>query len=218
MTDWLPGRRRTGPVEAPEPRFVIVGTGRSGSGFIADALTRAGIRCGHENWWGPRQDRTVAWDGDSSWCATFELDGYGGHVFHQVRDPLKVVRSAAELEVAAHRRDNDWYAYRTTLMEFTGDPVIDALLMVARWVREADRVSHWTWRLEDVDADLLVEIGDRVGLPVPHEAAAEALTQPVKRNAKADERDVRHDVGWDDLPDLEVTERVRAHAQRHGYL
>ena len=205
------------PTPVAPPRFVVVGTGRSGTGFIASALTRAGVETGHETWWGPRADHGRELVGDASWCATFELDGYEGRVFHQVRDPLKVLRSAAALEVAEHRRDNDWYRYRTTRQEFTGDPVVDALLLVARWVREAERRAEWTWRLEDVDADLLVEVGARVGVPVAAEAAAAALATD-RRNEKRDEKRETYDFGWDDLPDLAVTERVRAHASRYGYL
>ncbi len=41
-------RRVEGRIARP-PRFVIVGTGRSGSKYAAEALRFHGVRCGHES-------------------------------------------------------------------------------------------------------------------------------------------------------------------------
>jgi hypothetical protein len=76
----------------------VTGSGRSGTGYIAQILGAAGLRCGHEALFGPRT-RSVPdferWDGDASWLAApFVTDLPSGTVvLHQLRDPPEVVAS-----------------------------------------------------------------------------------------------------------------------------
>ena len=52
------------------PPVMIVGTGRSGSSYIAKLLQHVQIECGHENWWTPMASRQrFELDADSSWMA-----------------------------------------------------------------------------------------------------------------------------------------------------
>lgn len=200
-----------------EPRFVIVGTGRSGTGYIAALLWAGGIRCGHEGWWSPLDRKRPRLQGDASWCATFELDGYGGRIFHQVRDPLVTMRSVAAVEVAPHRRRNAWYRYRTQFVDYTGDPMIDALLTTERWLVKAEAIAEWTWRLEDVDTALVSEIGTRVGLPIDGAGVAAAIAS-APRNEAYSKKEGTFDFGWDDLPDGPEKHRIVEIARRYGYL
>ena len=79
-------------------KFVIVGTGRCGTGYMSKLLTNAGVPCGHESIYTVdgiiKPLKTLS--GDSSWLAVphlSKLKGTKTKVIHIVRDPLKVFRS-----------------------------------------------------------------------------------------------------------------------------
>lgn len=104
-------------------RFVVTGTGRSGTGFAAALFNNAGVPCGHESVFGPERGlrdpcigrmprrplrragvhlrrlsaewrvRRTELEGDASWMAVPRLSRFRGAVFLQVRDPLEVVSS-----------------------------------------------------------------------------------------------------------------------------
>lgn len=196
-----------------EPEFVIVGTGRSGTGYIARVLTASGVRCGHEGWWNLGHPSVRFLKGDASWMATFRLDGYMGQIFHQIRNPLLAMRSIAAVEVAPHR-DTPWYHYRSQFVEFTGDPITDAVLVADRWLSKAEQLSEWTWRLEDVSADLIREIGRRVRRPV----TIDPEVFEVERNEKHDLKIQTFDFDWGDLPARPETARVMKVAEQYGYV
>lgn len=89
--------------------YIFTGTGRCGTGFVANLMTSAGRKCTHEGvfslqgwdsaidkieqrrnntWWG--------WEGDSSWMAAPYLDRMelqGIKVVHIVRHPRDVIES-----------------------------------------------------------------------------------------------------------------------------
>ena len=200
-----------------EPRFAIVGTGRSGTQYIASVLTAVGIRCGHEEWWAPINRKRAFLHGDASWCATFELEDYTGRIFHQIRNPLLTLRSVAAVEISPDNTPLSWYRYRARHIDFTGDPIHDALVIVDKWLTKAESISEWTWRLEDVDVDLVVEIGERLGEKVSRQRVQQAI-QTAPRNEKARKERIYYNFGWDDLPDGPEKERIASIAQRYGYL
>jgi hypothetical protein len=199
-----------------EPRFVIVGTGRSGTRYISRLLRAVGIKCGHENWWSLKEEPTTRLHGDASWVATFRLTEYSGQIFHQIRDPLLVVNSLVRGrdELAP---GSITHALRSQWVEITGDRVRDALEIVSTWVSEAERVAHWSWRLEDVDAKLLVEISNRVGKPVRLERAERAI-DTVSTSTNLHTQPDAPAIQWDDIPESEHKARVLEIARRYNYL
>lgn len=83
---------------------MVTGLSRSGTQYTATLLAKAGINCGHEKVFGPwsgvlhlRDPFSVhpSIHGDSSFMAVPYLDRLreGDWVFHQVREPLAVIRS-----------------------------------------------------------------------------------------------------------------------------
>lgn len=74
--------------------FIVTGVGRSGTTWIARALTACGVPCGHEHVFGPRGPMRLLRQGESSWMAVPYL---GEHrrttALRIVRDPLAVIRS-----------------------------------------------------------------------------------------------------------------------------
>jgi hypothetical protein len=88
----------------PGSRFVVTGCARSGTLFIAQALSGLGHPCDHEVLFNPDTKRVPdfgAAEGDVSWLAApFISDLPAGTVLlHQVRDPLATVRSLVGMRV-----------------------------------------------------------------------------------------------------------------------
>jgi hypothetical protein len=78
--------------------FVVTGCARSGTTYASVALTRLGLRCGHEVVFGPDTRAFTGFrgqHGDASWLAVPFLDQLPDDtlVLHRVRHPLRVVRS-----------------------------------------------------------------------------------------------------------------------------
>jgi len=87
--------------------FVVTGCARSGTTYMAALLSGLGLRLGHEVVFGPRTRGFTDWGdrhGDSSWLAAPFLDQIeDALVFHQLRHPLKVVRSLVGVRFFADR-------------------------------------------------------------------------------------------------------------------
>lgn len=158
-------------------RFVITGWGRSGTAYIADLLRKVGISCGHE-WvytadgpdWGSR------W-GDASWMAVPYLDEFDGPIVHLVRDPYKVAESL--IGSALFDPDNDSLAPVNTPdfrefvykhipgLEQLEDPVDRVVAYMEVWADRIDQFDAPIFRVEEMDAEKLVEIVNMTGRPRP---------------------------------------------------
>ncbi len=94
------------PVATLRP-FVITGCARSGTAYMAALLDGLGLRVGHEVVFDPRTRHFDGWqgqNGDSSWLAApFLADLGDALVVHQLRHPLKVVRSLVGVRFFADR-------------------------------------------------------------------------------------------------------------------
>lgn len=195
------------------PAFAVVGSGRSGSRYIASVLTACGLTCGHEAYWNPGGRTISGLLGDSSWCALRNIDLYDGRVFHQVRHPLDVVSSLVEVPTHGDYRDLHDKLIR-------GLPAADGLeRAVAVYVGLndlAEKHTELTWQVERVTAELLVDIGARLSVPVAWASAALAVASvPPTLNQHA----ARRSVDWDDLPFKSVwTDRLLDMAACYGYL
>jgi len=99
-----PHRRMPAPELQP---FVVTGCARSGTTYVSAVLSGLGLRCGHEVVFGPRTRAFGGFGdqhGDCSWLAAPFLAQTGDAlVFHQVRHPLKVVRSLLGVRFFADR-------------------------------------------------------------------------------------------------------------------
>lgn len=201
-----------------QPRFVIVGTGRSGTRYISRVLSTAGIRCGHEDWWtmGTRAIRLL---GDASWLALFNLNGFRGRVYHQVRDPIDVISSLASTSMnpewrGRHPTSHAFHRHRSQYVTFGGDPLVDAMQFVDLYLTEAERVAERTWRVEDVDSEIIIQIAADIGRRLTRQAVEAAF-----RNVPPTTHNREHELlRWDELPDGPLKERLILHAQGYGYL
>jgi hypothetical protein len=179
---------------------------RSGSQYAAELLARSGLRVGHE-----RMPRA----GVGFVSCLFAVDEgkyaakHGGrlseyrfdHVWHQVRHPLRSIRSCADT------LQDDFWPWQE---EFTGVPGRSVEAVAWFWVRWNEIIESLQpairYRVEDMPErwDELMFRLDRRGTPLPW--------VPPGFGA------VRHDtpeLAWGDLGN--AAETVRAMARRYGY-
>lgn len=189
------------------PRALILGTGRSGSGYIAQVLRAARVVCGHEDWYNPWDSHVDGLDIESSWAAIVEgVDDFEGPIFHQVRHPLDVISSLLKQRSAGR-----YAAMRDRMFPYIpDDPVEVALFNWFYFVEACEHVAQRTWRLEDIDAPLIIDIAKAVDIQVtPAQADTALAIVPRTFNFHGDGRRI----GWDDLPAGWVKDQTRAWAQ-----
>ena len=196
------------------PEFVVVGTGRSGTGYISQLLTRLGIKTGHEQWWNPPGDRSPNLIGEASWLAVPHLADYPGRIGLQLRDPLRVMRSLLNGDLFNLSRTNVYYRYKAAYLDFCGDPILDAAHFIVEWTRLASEHADGVWRLEDLDPDLVSDLTVWAGHPVDKLRVAAAM-----RTMSPDwNRHNRIELEWEDLPDHPTIHKLRALAEAGDYV
>ena len=181
--------------------FVVTGTGRSGTGFISQVFTNAGMPCGHEKVFNPYETRAAGYMGDASWMAVPYLSELRSStvVFHQMRHPLKVVRSlCGDSSLTAHR-NNPYRVFKERHCDYLTfeNTVMDAMRYVVDWTWRIERRRTLWWRVEDFDAANLEAAATVLRQPLDSRVAEYALNVPPWYRNKH----VATDLGWDDLPD-----------------
>lgn len=131
-----------------ELELLVVGTGRSGTGFLSKVLTEAGLPCSHEGRFGPRGLIESDDPAESSWLAVPYLEVLSVPTVLVWRDPIAVVRSLLGIrffETPGPYRD---FALRHE-PDLEGLPVVRAAL--EWWIR-------WNRRALDL-ADVVLDVG-----------------------------------------------------------
>lgn len=78
------------------PAAAVIGTGRCGTGYIAELLARGGVNVGHERFWcAGVQPPVLGLEVEVSWLALPDIESgaWSGPTVHITRDPVAVVRS-----------------------------------------------------------------------------------------------------------------------------
>jgi hypothetical protein len=201
-------------------KFVVVGTGRCGTAYMAQLLSRMGVPCGHEWVYSdhPRRYPELEILGDSSAQAVPFLDQFPGLVLHQVRDPLRVIGSFLGFglfkDPAAHGIDG---AFMMRHFPFTGDEVRDAMRYYVEWNERCEQVEptrYLRYQLEQLDVELVQRICGFLKEDVGPSKIEQAL-QSVPRNINT--RFNSHPLQWDALPECLFKEDLRTMARRYGY-
>lgn len=159
------------------PRAVVIGTGRSGTGYMAALLKTAGIDAGHEAHWhahsGPHASQL---DVDCSWLALPAIEGnswggpWTGRTLHVVRHPVDTVRSLlgtglfniemSENPYAVHA----WMHARSAGMLVGHHPLHAAVEFWCEWNARCAAVADATVRLEDAGSlAWAVRVADTLG-------------------------------------------------------
>lgn len=179
---------RMASVNAKKPAFVIIGTGRCGTNYVADYLTAAGHPCGHEQFYRPtgplyrKSEVTIATEGDSSWLAVPYLPETGIRVVHQTRAPLLVIRSFLKLgffhdeHYSRHKRFVD---FAKVHFDFSNDPLQSAMRWWIEWNEKCQKITDQHFRLEDFH-DTTEQLSEWLGFDKP----LPSLSLPTDTNTK----------------------------------
>lgn len=142
------------------PRAVIIGTGRSGTGYMSRLITEATghTTCGHEAWFRELGEREPGFDVDSSWLALPAIEGgtWAGPVVHVVRHPVACVASLLRTEFFGAHVMTPYPAFALAHCPAAaealtaGGPVAAAVEFWANWNARCAAVAGLTVRLEDV--------------------------------------------------------------------
>lgn len=212
-------------------RFVTVGTGRCGTTWLSDVLTKAGCTTGHEDVWTPNGYTDLWWwhgddgavhelRGDVSLYAAPFLSDWDGPVLHQVRHPLDCIGSLVGWRLPS------WPNKQGAGGEFVwdhlswgscGQQVVDSARYWCDWNEMCERGrTYLRYRVEDASPRLVCDLMDFVGEPVSPLAveAAHKAFQPLSYRAAADRAPVA--LSWDDIPQPERGQ-VKRLAARYGY-
>lgn len=191
------------------PRVVITGTGRCGTGWIAAVLGGVGVDAGHEAYWNPgAAGREVAID--ASWCALALGVPDDVLVCHQLRHPLAVISSECKQPTSGAYRK----LQQSVMRRWPTDPVRYAMEVVLEYLRLADVSAHRSWRIEDVTADLVIELAAMVGVAVSADVASTVLRDTT---ALTNWHGAGPDYAWVDLPRGSARDELMDHARRWGW-
>lgn len=203
---------------ARKPRFVVIGLPRSGTTYFSELCRANGVICSHEAYFtefGPmlrnpkRRFDTV---GDVSWLAPPFLPDEDIVAVHQVRHPLKVIRSIYDMGLFDPSREHTrrpYVALARRHFSFSADPLHSALRFYLEWNERCEAITDKRFRVEDIDQDR-VKIGEWLGLRLGNTASVSKTT-----NRRAPEIAS----GWDyerlrQFPEFAALERM---ASSYGY-
>lgn len=210
-------------MDTGDTKAVIIGSGRSGSQYISKLLSDCGIHCTHEKLFrlgvNPDQGGVV----ESSWFAMpkIEQHGFDGEIFHQIRDPLKVLSSLMNHELFKKKvqkirlfRENNFY-----------EPAPDwrkrkdwegwMVRHLTDWLERCDAIADQTWRVEDVSPELIVDIGRALGVDVEHQRAVHCIDSLSKETHK--HPGVAY-YSWQDLEHIEGVQDLMKIAEQYNYV
>jgi hypothetical protein len=203
-------------------RFVVVGSGRSGTRYASELFTALDIPCGHEAIFGaqPRCERTLV--GDASFGAAALLNHFDGQVFHQVRHPLAVLRSILATEFFS--RPGAYLSYLRLIEATLPDikrlpsPLEKAMHYIVAWNRLCEAPALLRWRVEELDADTLSRAAALTGHPRSAAACATALARvPRDVNRLELHHLSRLALDWNDIPDTVQKRDLLEATRRYGY-
>lgn len=160
-------------------RLVITGTGRSGTRYMSELLTKLGLSVSHQAAFHERFDGgLIEWEkhvGDSSGLAAPFVQHLPETVLviHQVRHPAKVIRSLLRNGhvpgTAPHNPAVQRYADHVPQMFEENDLVLRACLLWVHWNRLVKKIAlqpnYLQHRVEDTNQEFLTKVLGFFGLP-----------------------------------------------------
>ncbi len=203
-------------------RFVVVGTGRSGTKYAAELFTRLGIPCGHEASFSAEPSALAELAGDASFGMVPFLQDFTGVVFHQTRHPLAVLRSIVSTGFftapGPYAPYLDLITRSTPTLADRPDPIDKAMHYIVQWNQMAEPFARLRWRVEDLPAPVLAEATRLAGAPRTEAECAAALAAVPADTNRLELRGVgRKSLDWHDLADGSDKAALLALATRYGY-
>jgi hypothetical protein len=91
-------------------KYIIVGCGRSGTGFMSHMFNYNNIKCGHENIFGLTLNFNTKFVADSSWLsAPYLKEHQNASIVFVIRNPVDVIKSFLDLNLFSIINDNSPY-------------------------------------------------------------------------------------------------------------
>lgn len=187
-------------------RFVVVGTGRSGTGYMSNLLTACGIPCGHEQVFGPAQATRAEpvvwgkWEADASWLAVPRLPMLGVPVVLVTRHPLPTVRSM--VRIGQFTDDGADGLYGSVIRAFRPEVYAErtepdrALAMWLHWTVAAAAHADHVLALEHLTTERLTGVLHALGADVAPDVVRRALRSTPRSNQRRDRKRVQHRAVW----------------------
>ncbi len=180
------------------PLFIITGTGRCGTVYLAKVLTAIGISCGHEMIFNPDMQRknssissklglhTECLLAESSYMAAPFLKDNKSNIIHLVRNPLKVVLSFYNNNYFSNGNDSlKWENFIKSHLPEINDikgRMNRCCYYVIQWNRMIEPYAHRRIRLEYDVKDFIEGMGCR--LPdIPPVNTFEEWANPIENKA-----------------------------------
>jgi len=163
-------------------KYLVVGTGRCGTGYISKSFDKIGIPCGHEEIFSLTRVKRIdnlrvkenlnksKKEAESSWLAVPWLDNYviipeDCKIIHITRHPKDTIESLLDTGMLS-RYDNKYtqFAFRNMpRMRPEYDPIINCAIWYVWWNRKIENTTRNVIR-HKVEDDI-TNLFDRIGLP-----------------------------------------------------
>lgn len=197
--------------------FIILSTGRSGSGYTAKVLTNAGIPTGHEISYNLEGNTRTDFMGESSWLALpYVEEGVypsGTTLYHQTRHPLKTIGSLINGEMYKY---SAYLEFQTSAVPMLGsENYLDySARFVLEWNKRIEKLTKIRWAVESFDFNTIQMIAFNQGVELDGDKAALALMGTSKTTNKHPNT---VDVQWRDISNVNVRRALKRQALKYGY-
>ncbi len=203
--------------------YIITGTGRCGTAFMAQTFTSAGVNCSHErvfSYTGIRTELIVRekLQGESSWCVVpfmFRDAVRESTIIHIVRHPMKVIISLMASDYYQNPpRPWDRFLYKwLPELERKETPLKKAMHQYVNWnvwiERQCTGREVFRHRIEDPASNLF----SRLGLMV-----TPTFNEPSYNTSRGRANAIyRDELRFADLPAGNDKQAIRTLAGRYGY-
>lgn len=199
------------PSQKQKKLVLVTGCGRSGTGYMCKFLKASGLNVHHEYM---GNDGSVSWlmGADVNWAPWGPLskDYEFQHIFHQVRNPIKVIQSFYNVPMLA-----TWEWVCSILPQIKeSDPLLTKCAKYwVYWNLMVEARAEWTYRIEDFDK-CYKEMGQRLKIEFD-ENVLKSISK--KSNTKGPPTRV---ITWEILKkelDYDTYNKVVKLAKRYGY-
>jgi len=206
-----------------QDKFLVVGTGRCGTAWLADVLNRCGIKTGHESVYSTSFLGWNDWQGDVTLAGMPYAKNHRS--VHLVRDPLKVVNSflASQFfaedcechpeEPGAHlATPYCWYFMRWVPAIYrASDELGRTIRYVVLWSQMAESLPCFNLESLVTDVRIMRDLLQVIGFGELREIPFDGL-EPINSHAKG-----KQIVTWDQVKNHPDGEMLIDHARRYGY-
>ena len=210
--------------------FVVVGTGRCGTTWLSDVLTKAGCPTGHEDvftplgytemwWWQGEDGKTHNLKGDVSLYAVPALHLWDGPILHQVREPLACIGSLTGWALPSFpNMQGSGGEYVNRYLGWTcSDQITASARYWVQWNEMCERGrSYLRYRVEDAGPELLHDLLAFVGESLSLSTIQRAYRTVEPLSYRGHGRRAPVELDWSDIPDPERSQ-VKRLAERYGY-